>query len=401
MHLFRYIILHLVCMSFAYANHPTPEKLSPDESLHQAAVNYFDNSPKTLLHKAEIALRLQDYSLAEKLQLQALNLDMSKESRRELLLNMATTYQHLKIPSKMASIYEKFIELYPKDPDIPTIYLNLGRLYRDIGAYEIAIERFYTILNLSLGAKAKNIDEFKIMVLEAQSQIADIYFELQKFDQAKTFYNRLDRIELSAEQKEYVLFQLAMCSFKLDQLSIALSQLQIFISQHPESKFIPECHYLTAYIYQKLNKPEDAIRAIRTLLDTNNQNNMKDPELWLYWKKKTTNQIANEFYQDNDYISALKVYQAMLHLDTSTEWQWPILYQSALCFEKLLMYPKAEEAYSSIIKAQSQAPTNQPPYLQDIYDMAQWRKINLESILNSETKLQKLLAPSNPITQNQ
>ena len=70
--------------------------------------------------------------------------------------------------------------------------------------------------------------------------------------------------------------------------------------------------------------------------------------LWIYWKKKTGNYLANKFFEEGDYHSSLRVYEAMREIDMSPDWRVPVLYQIALCQEKLGLYIQAVETYQEV-----------------------------------------------------
>ena len=115
----------------------------------------------------------------------------------------------------------------------------------------------------------------------------------------------------------------------------------------------------------------------------------------MYWKKRTANQLANDFYEQGDYMSALKIYQAMAPLNADPEWQWPIIYQIGLCFEKLRMLPKAEQAYSLIADKSQWKNTNfkMTETLKAIYETAAWRLEHLRWQLKTETQLETIIRP--------
>ena len=70
--------------------------------------------------------------------------------------------------------------------------------------------------------------------------------------------------------------------------------------------------------------------------------------IWNFWKKKTGNYLANKFFENAEYFNAYRIYSALQDIDPSPSWQVPVLYQVALCEEKLGNYVQAMETYSSI-----------------------------------------------------
>lgn len=84
------------------------------------------------------------------------------------------------------------------------------------------------------------------------------------------------------------------------------------------------------------------------LLRYDDINTEEDKATWMYWKKRTANQLANDFYEQGDYMSALKIYQAMAPSIRIRNGNGRLSTRSGCVFEKLRMLSKAEQAYSLI-----------------------------------------------------
>ena len=104
--------------------------------------------------------------------------------------------------------------------------------------------------------------------------------------------------------------------------------------------------------------------------------------VWNFWKKKTGNYLANKFFEESEYFNAYRIYSALREIDPSPAWQVPVLYQIALCEEKLGNYVQAMETYSSIEEyvtseeARERMASNK--YLNFVFGMAKWRREQLE-----------------------
>ena len=105
--------------------------------------------------------------------------------------------------------------------------------------------------------------------------------------------------------------------------------------------------------------------------------------VWNFWKKKTGNFLANKFFENGEYFNAYRIYTALRPIDDSITWQVPIMYQIALCEEKLGNYVQAIESYISIedfVRNASDAEDGlaKSKYLNFVYGMAKWRRDQLE-----------------------
>ena len=172
---------------------------------------------------------------------------------------------------------------------------------------------------------------------------------------------------------------------------------------YPQSAYVPEAHYLLALTYEQLNQDEESVAELLKLLkeaDFNpelimsmeNSRALRDRDyitlnklkgIWNFWKKKTGNYLANKFFEDNEYFNAYRIYSALRDVDNSPSWQVPVLYQIALCEEKLGNYVQATETYSSIeeyvnsVQEAREGMANNK-YLSFVFGMAKWRREQLE-----------------------
>src|SRR5690606_38282313 len=96
-------------------------------------------------------------------------------------------------------------------------------------------------------------------------------------------------------------------------------------------------------------KPQEALETVMTLLKEEDARKEKNPDKWIYWQKKTGNEFANGFYEQGEFMSALTIYQKLATLSKDPDWQWPVIYQMGLCFERLRLARRAAEAYKFII----------------------------------------------------
>ena len=376
-----------------HAEASTAPEEKPLEQIHQDT--FGSNRIDYLLRKARIAKQAFKHDYAERAYAEALGFKMSKERRKEILMEMAVFYAERKVYSKAATLYERFAEEFPQDHQLPQIYLELGKIYREIGAYDMAVSRFYKIINTSLSITPDQIPFYQKLTREAQLEIAETFFNNQQYKEASQYFLRLKRRELPPEEKEHIDFRLIYCKYNQDQLGTVLKDLHVFLDTYPESPLVPEIYFLLSHTYRRLNKSQEAIEHVKKLLSKSQTKNGKSQEVWAYWQRTTANQIANKFYEQKDFMNALKVYQSMASLDDTPGWQWPIIYQIGLCFEQLGMYPKAKDAYRLIVNEEEwkENKFNKTEHLSSIQEMASWRLKHLEWLNDSDTRLQKIIGP--------
>ena len=188
-------------------------------------------------------------------------------------------------------------------------------------------------------------------------------------------------------------FKYAYTQFLQKEYSSAITNLQSFIRGQPDHPLVAEAHFLLANAHKRLGQQNQALVETLNLLRYQEER-VGDPLMWAYWKKRTGNQLANEFYEQGDFASALRIYQAMAVLSDDPEWQWPVVYQIGLCFERLRMVPKSIEAYQLIVNGSSEvAKTGRklPTSLEDLRQQAQWRLEHLQWLGRTEAEVNSLL----------
>ncbi len=387
-----------------------------------------------VLRDAQMASKANDYKLAEELFIKALNRKITSEERYWALLQMAAMYQragayiqksrqneafktifgerellndeaggpiaHL---VKASSVYEKFLALYKDDDLVPFVNLQLGRIYRKIGANELASARFYDVINATLKILPANIPAYEKVTLEAKQEIAETFFLQGKYKQSADFFGRLRLLELDSEARQKVIFKIAYSQYMLKNAAIAKTEFEKFLIEFPDSILTPESYYLLSKIYAQLNQPQNAVSAVLKLLGDSQVLNPKDKEIWLYWQKKAANEIANQFYEQSDYLSALKIYQAMWSLDTSAEWRAPTMYQIGLCFSRLDATQKAVETFDQLVKgvfwdekkeAELYAKNFGKPVSDDVktvQELAKWHAQNKAWNMKASNRIQRLM----------
>jgi TolA-binding protein len=340
-----------------------------------------------------------DLDVAEKFYMKLLLVDAPDDAKKQALFDMFDCYQSRHLFSKAIAVGERIHSLFPSDPGTPEMLLKLGRLYRETGAYELAIARFYNVLNAALRVDQAEFAKYKEYSTEAQFDIAETFVTSGDYQQATRMYTMLDRLDLSSEQKAHAQFQMAYCGFLMGDYAGAVAASRRFLEAFGNTAYSPQCHYLLSVALKGLNRPQEAADEALSLLRMEKSVEKRDPEAWIYWQRKTGNQMANGFYQEGDFLRALTIYQAMAKMNTDPQWQWPIIYQVGLCFERLRLPDRAREAYQYIAEESKKAQAAGKPLGEDLTElnhMADWRTQHLEWKQGAEAEINDLLGARPP-----
>lgn len=346
-----------------------------------------------LMRQAEVASKTMDIKSAEKFYLQILTYDITPPQRRRSLLAMARLYEASKEAAKQAAVLEKFGDAFPDDPGLPQVYIKLGMLYRDLGLYNLALTRFYSVLNFALRVDASKIDTYRQLSIRAQMEIADTHFAMAKYEDAIKFFSRLKLLDLTPVDRANVLFKIGDCNYLLKKYPEAIASFESFIRDYPTNDNAPEVMFMLADCYAKVGRQNDSARTVLDLLKRQSEEYANNEKQWMFWQRKAGTQLANDFFNQSDYANALALYQAMLPLGKGPQWQWNLLYQIGMCFERLSLQDKATESYKQIIDwdAEEKNKAMEVLSLKSIYDMAKWRVDNGDWKNETNKQLEKLL----------
>ena len=321
-------------------------------------------------------------------------LPCAEQDKKAALREIADEYEKHKQLTKALTIYEKMIALFPLDSELPGLYFKTGQLYREVGAYGRAVSRFYSVLNTALKINGHAVDAYRDLSEQAQMEIAETYLTMGDYKQAGKFFQLLARGDLKEEQRARVQFKSLHCQFLLDDSPGAAVAAEKFLKEFPDDISVPEVRFIQASVLRTLGNKKEAFDSVLALLREEKGRREKAPDRWAYWQKKTGNEFANEFYKQGDFLSALTIYQTLAKLGEEPDWQWPVIYQMGLCFERLRLVSRAGEAYKYIIdqakKIESEG-GKVSERLESLRQMAHWRGGQLAWQYTTETQLQHLL----------
>jgi tetratricopeptide (TPR) repeat protein len=155
----------------------------------------------------------------------------------------------------------------------------------------------------------------------------------------------------------------------------AVSMLRAFLEQWPDDENVPEARYLLATNLHALNRTQEALAATLELLRSEKSRVSVNPKRWGYWQRRTGNTLANDLFESGDINDAQAIYVGLASLSDDPAWQLPVMYQVALCDERLGDPDRARSAYQKIV---SSAGPGAAPELVDLAQLATWRLAQLD-----------------------
>ncbi|MCH6255243.1 tetratricopeptide repeat protein [Puniceicoccaceae bacterium K14] len=335
----------------------------------------------------------RDITLAEKYFAAALGVNADVPAKENVLYEMAKLYNEEGMLSKSAAVYERLIREFPSSRRIPDSYFELGYLYRRMGALELAETKFYSVLNAAVNVSFDQLAKYKELSLKSKLEIARTLQQRGQFIEAYDTFQDLFRLELKPVDRIRVHYEMCYLLYELERYQQGVSQMKLFLEGYPENFHQSEIRYLLAKSYERLNRKPEALREVVQILKKESNFATAEEGVADYWKQRTGNELANEFYQKGDFRSALTIYQALARYSESPEWRWPAIHQIGLCFERLGLPEKAKMAYEEISESLASIGEEQEltESLLSLSKMAKWRleHLNWEDDLHARLNILK------------
>lgn len=317
-----------------------------------------------------------DYESAEIAFRQAMNTpEIAPADLQSALLGLARMHRRQGALTKAVAIYEKFLKDYPGSERSPDALLDLGRTHRAMGAYKIAINRFYSVINSTLKLPGEGFEHYQLLAKTAQFEIAETHFQAGDFAEAGKFFSRLRLLDLAPADRASAHFKAAYSLHLQHENEAAVTNLRSYLEQWPDDENVPHARYLLAITLRSLNRQQEAFVATLELLQEERARGGADSKRWIYWQRRTGNQLANDFFEGGETLNAKAIYEGMVSLTTEPSWRLPLTYQIALCQERLGQADLARASYQSIVDS---AGTTPAPDIAEVARMAAWRITHLD-----------------------
>lgn len=296
------------------------------------------------------------------------------EIKRKSLFELALVAQDENQFLKAQQIFSQYLNRFPEDPSDPEVLLRQGLLYRQMGVPTLAISKFYAVMSTALKLNLSDMDYYKKLVLQAQSEIADTYYKEGNYEEAADFFTRLLKADAAGLNKEHIQVRLIRSLSCMTNDSETVIKSGLFLESNLGSSDVPEVRFILASALKHLGRNQDSMKQVLLLLQSQAPNATNNPETWIYWQQRAGNDIANQLYKEGDYINALEIYLHLAGLNKTPSWQIPIWYQTGLAYEQLQQWEQATNSYQRILDRRKElTDADSTPSLLSLFDMAKWR----------------------------
>lgn len=329
-------------------------------------------------------------ALAREALLEVLESNAPPEPKRAALLELALVAQDEGKVTKAQKLFGQYTQQYSTDPAVPEVFLRQGLLYRQMGMSDMAIAKFYNVLNSALMMKLDQFDYYRRLVLQAQTEIADTYYLQGQYENASDFFKRVLKQDSKELNRLQINFKLLRCLHATTNYSESVAVAERILKDYPSAPEVAEVRFLFAASLKGLGRNREAMRQVLELLAAQQSQASKNPLAWAYWQQRAGNDVANQLYKEGDYVNALEIYLNLAEMNQSAAWQLPVWYQIGLSFERLHQPQKAGEYYQQIVGRAGEVTTNAPLSLKAVVEMAKWRQDFLGWQTSTEAKVRQL-----------
>lgn len=381
---------------------PAAATTAPAVNLATAPEGAPDEVAQSLLVLAKRMVDRNENDAAETAYVEVLNSPVSDAVTQDALLAYAEFLRKTGQDARAAAIYEKYVSSFPGSAKATTVLISLGRTLRDMGAFNLALARFYAVLNSTLAVSPENIQRYRDLAQLAKFEIAETYYQQGDYATAGKFFGRIKLLELPPEDRARASFREAYAFFLDGKLDQSVASLRSFLTTYPQNISAQEARYLLCIALRRLGRTQEALTETLTLLRTAQAGAAADNERWTYWQRRTGNQLANDFYEQGDFNSALSIYQTLAELRSDPVWRWPALYQIGLCYERLRQPDRAASVYRDILaeSAAAQKTGNNPDGATgEVRGMAEWRLHQIDWSRDLEKSVRSFTAQHEAPTQ--
>lgn len=316
------------------------------------------------------------------------------------LFELALVAQDEGLLLRAQQILAQYIHLFPGQPGVIEAYLRQGLLLRQMGSSQLAIAKFFAVMSSALSLRLDQLEYYQRLVLQAQIEIADTYYQDGRWADAADYLKRVLKLDSKFLDRGLTQAKLVKALAAQGDHPQTIGQAQAYLEAFPQSAEVPEIRFLLARSLKSQGRRAEALQQVLRLLESQRADSAANPMNWAYWQKRVGNEVANELYSEGDYLGALEICQRLADLDASVVWQLPVQYQIGLVLERLNQPAKASAVYADILRREPEvAGTNGTPGLKAVVDMARWRQGNLgwlQGAVASVQEIQNTTLPLNP-----
>ena len=247
-----------------------------------------------MLEWARRMKRKKNFEAAEKSFVMVLEANAPEIMHRTAMLEMGLMAQENQHHARAQQVFTQYLDRYPDDPSAAEVYLRQGLLYRQMGAPQMALSKFYAVMTTALRLKLDRLDYYQRLVLQAQTEIADTYYLQGKFGEAAEYLGRLLKLENPQLNQTQIIYKMIRSLSCMNKHTEVIAQAEFFLTKYPDTAEVAEVRFLLADSLKKIGRAREATQQVLVLLESQQTTSTNKPGNWIYWQQRTGNEIANQ-----------------------------------------------------------------------------------------------------------
>ena len=375
-------------------NSRSADLIREGSSLHKREKDRRRASFEELMENARRLRKSKWYDQARGSYVDLLKSGAPEEMQKSAMLELALMARAERELPRAQQILAQYLQRWPGDFSAPEVLLEQGEIYREMGAWNLALAKFYSVITTALVLKTDRFDYYQAVVLRAQTEIAETQLAAGRPAESIDALERLLKLESPALDEQKVRLKLVQSLAAVGRHDRVVVESQTLLGSKDQPVEEAELRYHLATSLRQLGRNAESLQQVFLLLQCGTNGAPAVLQQIRHWKQRAGNEIANQLYNAGDYFSALQLYEVLLGLDPSPEWQLPLLYQIGLAQERLEQPTKAAETFGLVIGRLNQAASGDGESVKFLGEMAHWRKDLLEWKLRREAGPRHSGAPS-------
>lgn len=356
------------------AEAPAPQPQSTP-AVSDSTVNNERDAEGLLMLANALAAR-NEFNAAETAYEDALQIPTPRAFRERALLAYARLLRDAKRDIRAVAMFQRFFADHPDSESAATAHLELGRVMRRMGLTDGALTQFYSVLNSTLKISSGELASYRSLTQVAMFEIAETHFSSGNFEAAQKSFGRITLLDIPDSDRARAMYRQAHSYHLAGDFENSVRSIRAFVGRYPDDANANEARHYLALGLRKLHRSEEALQETLLLLRRIDVQTEADSSTWGYWQRRTGNQVGNDFYQQGDFRSAMKIYERLANLRSDPDWRWPALYQYGLCLERLRQTDRAIAVFR-MIAGEAAGAGKTGDEASDIAHMAAWRMEHL------------------------
>ena len=264
-----------------------------------------------------------NYDLAAKMLVNVLQTNAPPELQRRALLELAQVAQDHGEWVKAQQVYSQYLHRYPEDETVPAVLLRQGLLYRKMGINAMAYTKFYAVMSSALKLRLGDINYYKGLVLQAQIEIAETYYQDGKYEDSADFFGRILKSDAPVSDPEQIQLKLTRSLSYLTNYAEIIARSQMFLVRFTNSVNTAEVRFILASALQQLGRTHDSMVQVLLLLHVQQETQIKTRRLGSIGSAGRAMKSPTCCINRAIYLEALEIYKSLANLNTSAAWQVP------------------------------------------------------------------------------